>query len=127
MLVIATAAFGVAVPHQLAGLVLSLFLVAAAMLGIGVLISALSPTGRLGNAVGATLFFPLMFFAGLWVPRAQLPQLLRSISDFTPLGAGVRAVQDSIGGHWPATESLLVLVAYAAITGVLAVRLFRWQ
>jgi ABC-2 type transport system permease protein len=72
-------------------------------------------------------FFPLMFFAGLWVPRAEMPDLLRRISDFSPLGAGVRSLQDSIAGHFPPVSSLLVLVAYAAVCGFAAARTFRWE
>jgi ABC-2 type transport system permease protein len=126
MLVIATA-FGVPVPHQLAGLVVSLLLVAAATLGIGMLVTALSGSERVANAMALVVFFPLLFFAGLWVPRSKMNHVLHTISDYSPLGAGVRAVQGSIGGHWPATAALLVLVAYAIGCGAAAARLFRWQ
>ena len=61
--------------------------------------------------VGSLLFFPMMFFAGLWVPRAEMGSVLRGISDYTPLGALVAAVQRTTGrplaGHdrtcwcWP--------------------------
>lgn len=126
MLVIAIA-FGVPVPHQFAGFVISLLLVAAATLGIGMLVTALAGSERIANAAGLAIFFPLLFFAGLWVPRTKMNTVLRTISDYSPLGAGVRAVQASIGGHWPATAALLVLAGYAVGCGVMAARLFRWQ
>lgn len=127
MLVISVSAFGVAVPRQLPGFVLSLLLIAAAMLGLGVLIAALAPNAKVANGAGAATFFPLMFLAGLWVPRAQMPSLLRTISDYSPLGAGVHAVQDSIAGAWPTAQSLLVLVGYAVVLGWTATRTFRWE
>jgi len=37
-----------------------------------------------------------MFFAGLWVPQQVMPPVLRDISDYTPLGASVQAIQDSL-------------------------------
>jgi ABC-2 type transport system permease protein len=119
--------FGVTQPQQVAGFVLSLVLLGLATLGIGLLVAALSRTAKAANAVSFALFFPLMFLAGLWVPRALMPEILRTVSDYSPLGAGVRALQDSIAGHWPPAQSLLVLVAWAVITGGLAVRYFRWQ
>lgn len=127
ILLIVGIACGVPVPHQLAGFVLSLLFVALAVLGIGVLVTALTPSARLAQAVSTVILFPLMFFAGLWLPRAQMPPALRTVSDYTPLGAGVRAVQASIEGHWPSMVALLVLAGYALACGALATRVFRWE
>jgi ABC-2 type transport system permease protein len=125
--VVAVCAYDVRLPHQVAGFVVALLLVAAATTGLGVLVAAVAPSAKAANAMALALFFPLMFFAGLWIPRAAMPHVLRVISDYTPLGAGVHAVQDSIAGHWPATGSLLVPAAYAVVAGALAVRFFRWS
>ena len=61
----------------------------------------MAPTQRIAAAIGSLLFFPLMFFAGLWVPQAAMGAGLRDISHYTPLGAAVPAVQNAIAGHWP--------------------------
>jgi ABC-2 type transport system permease protein len=127
LLALAVGAYHVTLPHQLPGFVVSLLLVAAATTGIGLLVAALAPSGKAANAISMALFFPMMFLAGLWVPRAQMPGMLRTISDYSPLGAGVQAIQSSIAGHWPATQSLLVLVGYALVFCTLAVRTFRWE
>ncbi|MCK9924385.1 ABC transporter permease [Frankia sp. AgPm24] len=118
---------GVPLPGQFAGFVLTLALVAAAMLGIGLVLAALAPGEKAANALGLVVFFPLLFFAGMWIPRSQMPHVLRDISDVTPLGAGARAVQDCLDGRWPAAAALLVLAAYAVVCGVVAARRFRWQ
>lgn len=127
LLVVAVAAYGVAVPHQLPGFVLSLALVAAATTGLGLLVAGLAPSGKAANALSMALFFPLMFLAGLWIPRNEMPSALRTVSDYSPLGAGVRSVQSSIAGHWPPTAGLLVLAAYGVVFCGLAVRTFRWE
>ena len=119
--------FGVPLPGQPAGFLVTYVLAAAAMLGLGMLIAALAPTGRAAGVVGTMLFFPLMFFAGLWIPRAQMPASLLQISDFTPLGAAVQALQDSMGGSWPYPAGLAVLAGYAVVFTVAAARFFRWD
>ena len=119
--------FGVTVPRQVVGFGLTLLLLAAATVGLGLLVAAVARTGKAANAISFALFFPLMFLAGLWIPRPMMSGMLRSASDYSPLGAGVRGLQDSIVGHWPPAPSLLVLLAWAVVTGGLAIRFFRWQ
>lgn len=120
-------AFGVRLPQQMIGFVLVFLLAAAALFALGLLIAAIAPTGRMASGIGGILFFPLLFFAGLWVPRPQMPDLLRHISDFSPLGAAVQALQDTIQGQWPHPLPLLVMAVYAIVFGVAAVCLFRWE
>jgi ABC-2 type transport system permease protein len=127
LLVLAVSAYGVALPRQLGGFALSLVLIGAATTGIGLTVAAVAPTAKAANALSMALFFPLMFLAGLWVPRAQMPAPLRTVSDYSPLGAGVQAVQDSIAGQWPPATSLLVLAGYAVAFSAVAARTFRWE
>jgi ABC-2 type transport system permease protein len=68
-----------------------------------------------------------MFFAGLWAPRATMSPTLEKISDYTPLGAAVQALQDAMAGAYPHPRQLLVMLAYAVVCAVAATRLFRWQ
>jgi ABC-2 type transport system permease protein len=129
LLVIATGrvAFDVALPGQVAGFVLAYVLSAAGVFAIGLLVAALVPTGKAANSIGSLLFFPSMFFAGLWTPREVFPKVLQRIGDFTPLGAGERALHEAATGHWPHLLPLAVLLAYVVVFGAAAVRLFRWE
>jgi ABC-2 type transport system permease protein len=127
LLIIGRVAFDVALPRQGGGFLISLMLGGAGLFAIGLTIAARAPTGKVANAAGAITFFPLMFFAGLWVPRAVMPDVLRHISDYTPLGAAVQALQDSARGHWPNGPYLAVLAAYALVFGFAAIRWFRWE
>lgn len=126
VLLVARLAFGVALPEEPLAWILTLVLVAAAMLAVGLAIAAVSPTGKVAGAVGNILLFPLMFFAGLWVPLPVMPELLRRIGEFTPLGAGVEALQEAAAGQWPGAAHLAVLVAYVVVLSAVAARLFRW-
>ena len=127
ILAIGRLAFGVALPRHLPGFLAALVLLTSAMLAIGLLVTALAPTGRSASTIGAILFFLMMFFAGLWIPRALMTHPLRQISDYTPLGAGVRAIQDSVFAGGPSLSALAVLARQAVTFSVLAARFFRWQ
>jgi ABC-2 type transport system permease protein len=127
IVVISITAFGVSAPKSPGGLVLSYLLAVAGLFAIGLLISAVARTSSAVNVIGRVTFFPLMFFAGLWLPRALMPTVLLDISNFTPLGATVQAVQDSMQTGFPPIQPLLVLAAYAVVFGYLAKRFFRWE
>ncbi|PRY27603.1 ABC transporter permease [Pseudosporangium ferrugineum] len=127
VLIVGRVVFGVALPRQPAAFLLAFLLTAGAAFAIGLFIAALAPSGKAANAIGTLLFFPAMFFAGLWTPREAFPGFLRDIADLTPLGAGERAVHEATSGSWPAWGALAVLGAYVVVFGVAAARLFRWE
>jgi len=120
-------AYAVALPRQILGFLVALVLSAAALFAMGLFVAAIAPNSKAGNAIGSILFFPVMFFAGLWLPREGMPPLLRHISDYTPLGAGEQALHDTTAGSWPHIGSLAVLVAYVVIFGAAAAKFFRWD
>ena len=56
-----------------------------------------------------------------------MPAVLLDVSNYTPLGAAVEAIQDSIRTGFPPIAPLLVLAAYALVFAFLARRFFRWE
>ena len=120
-------AFGAPAPKSAGGLMLSMVLATAGLFPIGLVIAAMARTATGASVIGRLAFFPLMFFAGLWLPRAAMPGVLVDISNYTPLGAAVEAIQDSMLQGFPPAAPLLVLAAYAVAFGFLARRLFRWE
>ena len=114
-------------PKTFGGFILAIALTMCAMISLGTLITALAPSQRIAAAAGGLLLFPLMFFAGLWVPQAEMGAALRDVSHYTPLGAATPALQNAIAGSWPGTTHLLVLAGYALLLSGLATRLFRWE
>jgi ABC-2 type transport system permease protein len=127
LLAIGRLAFGVGLPNRWALYLLELALTITAMLALGVLIASLASNSRVANACGAIVFFPTMFFAGLWVPREAMGTVLRHISDFTPLGAGVGAMQGATRGAALAPSHLIVLLVYTVACVGLAIQSFRWE
>ncbi|TCP49922.1 ABC-2 type transport system permease protein [Tamaricihabitans halophyticus] len=127
VLAIARVAFDVALPEQLPGFLGAYLLSALAMLAIGLLVAAWAPSGKGAGAIGTVLLFPSMFFAGLWIPRASMNDVLRTISDLTPLGAAVQSLQDTTTGQLPQLLHLTVLLAWTVLAAGLAARYFRWE
>jgi len=119
--------FDIPWPQSLVWFALSFLLAAAALLGIGLLIGAIVPTASAGQTTGMLLYFPLLFFAGVYIPLEVMPEGVRVISEYTPAGAAVQALSDSWVGTVPAASSLLVMASYALATGLVASWLFRWE
>ncbi len=121
------AAFGVALPRNLPGFVLSVVLGGAGLLAIGLLVAAVAPTARAATGIGMLLFFPSMFLAGIYFPREAFPPVLQRVSDLSPLGAALEAVRDTWSGDAPQPLHLVTMAAYVLVAGGLAARAFRWE
>jgi ABC-2 type transport system permease protein len=127
LIVVSIAAFGLDVPKNPGALVLAIVLSIAALFAIGLCIAAVARTGVAARAIGAAAFYPMLFFSGMWFPRELMSGALQDISNLTPLGAAVEAIQDSMQGQFPPAESLLVLAGYALVFTLIARRFFRWE
>lgn len=127
VLAVARLAFDVSLPENLLAYALAYLLAALATFALGLLVAALAPSGASASAIGLVLFFPMLFFAGLWIPRASMNDVLLTISDFTPLGAGVQSLQDATAGGWPQLLHVVVMVGWVIVAGGVAARYFRWE
>jgi ABC-2 type transport system permease protein len=119
--------FGAAAPKNPGGLVLALAGSIAALFAIGLTIAAAARTAGAARGLTALAFYPLMFFSGLYIPMQLLPGVFGDISHFTPLGAAVEAMEDSMWQGFPPAAPLLVLAGYAAVFGFGAKRFFRGE
>jgi ABC-2 type transport system permease protein len=125
--VAARLAYGVPLPEQFGGFILTLLLAVMALMGIGLCIASVAKTTRVAHGLGALSFYPMMFFAGLWVPIPQMSPVLQHISHATPLGAAATAMTDTLGGTFPPLLYLGILAGWAVGSGLVARRLFRWE
>ncbi|APU16900.1 MULTISPECIES: ABC transporter permease [Actinoalloteichus] len=127
VIVVARFAFDSPLPANPLGLVLVVVLLAVSLFGIGLLVCALAPNSRMASGVATFIYFPVMFFAGVWAPRDTMSDLLRTISDLTPIGAGVQLLQDTYQGGWPVLGAVAVVVAYGVVLIGIAAKTFRWD
>jgi ABC-2 type transport system permease protein len=127
LLVVGIAALSLDPPKNLLGFLVAYVLTMASLFAVGLCIAAFVPNDAVAQLIGALLFFGLLFFGGLWIPRPLMPPELITISNATPLGASVGAMQDAMQGSFPSLQSILVLTAYTLVLGYLAVRWFKWE
>ncbi len=119
--------FGTPYPEHVPGFLASLALGIAALFAIGLLVAAVAPTAKAGQAIGMALFFPSLFLGGVYVPRETMPPVLRDAGDYSPLGATLKTMRDSWTGAQPHVAQLAIMAAYAVAAGLAATRLFRWE
>ncbi len=120
-------AFGLELPENVPGFLLAYLLTVTSLFAVGLCIAAFVRSDAVANGIGGILFFALLFFGGLWIPRPLMPPVLINISNWTPLGASVDALQRAMQRLFPSLQSLLVLMAYTVVFGYLAVRYFKWE
>ena len=114
-------------PRNTGGFALIFLLGAWAMLGLGMVIASLFHNAKVAAGFGSFLFFVMQFFAGLWLPRPNMPTWLRDISNYTPSGAAVQGLTDCSIGRWPSALYIIVLAVWGAVASRLAIRFFSWE
>ena len=127
VLAVARLGYGVFLPRQLAGFALSVLLTLAALLAMGLCVAALAPTVKAAQVLGTVLFYPTLFFSGLWYPVPLMTPWLQHVAHATPLGAAWDAMATAAVGHWPPALPLVTLAIYAVVFGLAAARFFRWE
>jgi ABC-2 type transport system permease protein len=125
-LVVAQVAFGIVRPEQLAVVLGAFVLGLLSLFSLGMFLSALVNKPSTANAVASLVYFPLLFLAGLWTPGPIMPDIVRQIGQFTPMGAAAQAMDEGwFGTEFPMLQ-YVVMAAWTVVLMPLAVRLFRW-
>ncbi len=123
----ASVVLDVPTPASWGGVLVALALAAGALFSIGLLIGALARTNSAAQGISMVAWLPIMVLAGLWFPREAMPETMRRLSDLSPGGAGVDAVQQAWFGVGAPGASLAVLAGFTVLIGSVAVMLFRWE
>jgi ABC-2 type transport system permease protein len=98
-----------------------------AFAGIGLTLAGRLP-GEINLAAQNGLYLVLLLLGGMVIPFAKLPGVVRAIAHALPSGALADVLRDALSnaGTQP-TRSWVVLCIWAAITPLIAARLFRWD
>ena len=102
-------------------------LIGLAFSGLGLITTALAKSYDFFIFYFTLLVTPMMFVSGVFYPRNALPPLVQRVAEFLPLTRGADLARGLTLGQPMAHPLLdvLVLVGYAALSVLLAVRLIR--
>lgn len=107
---------------------LTLPLAITSIFGIGLIIGGVMRKASTATGVGMLIYFPLLFFAGLWTPGPVMPETLQTIATWMPLGGAGQAMTTAWfdDGPFP-VEQFVSMGAWSVVTFAIAVKVFRWR
>jgi hypothetical protein len=88
----------------------------------------LGAKGERASDLGALIYFPSLMFSGVWVPLDVMPDWMREIGLYLPLGGAAQGLTTGWFGNegFPPAQ-VLVLAAWTLVLFPLGVKLFRWE
>lgn len=126
LIVVAVPTHDVVAPESTASVIGGFLVVALCFAAVGVLLGAVLPSARAAQALGVLLWFVLLILGGAGPPPEVLTGAMGTIGDFTLLRQAIEVMQDGWLGLDPG-QSWLIVAAATLISGLLAIRFFRWE
>jgi ABC-2 type transport system permease protein len=108
-------------------MVIVMFLGTASFVGVGIVLSTVAPDQETANVMASLLQLPMMFLCGIMFPIEQLPSWMQLIGKALPLYYAADALRKVVilnASMNLIMPDMVTLVAYAAVTMMLAVPLF---
>ena len=120
---------GMPLPDHLVDLWLAFTLVSFAFLGLGLVIAMLADNVPAVQALGQSIFLPMLIIGGVAVRLESLPAWAQHVSAFFPGRYAVEAIQVTVNGNGlgDARFSLLALLLIGFAGCLAGAKLFRWD
>lgn len=132
LIVIGGAAYGATVPGRtIPAVILTVALGSATFCLLGYALASLISSEDSAQPVTQAVMLPLYFISGIFVPTDFIPRWLTQIADIFPVRHLAQALLKAFNPHTTgagfAWNHLLLLLVWAAVGLVVAVRRFDWQ
>ena len=101
-----------------------------AFLSIGLLVGAVAKTQQAATALANLIILPMAFLGGAFIPLTFAPQWIQQVSYVMPLRylvVGMQNVMSRGDGPASALPAMAILLGFAAVLTLIAVRVFRWD
>lgn len=125
LMLVGAIGFDVPMPAHPVDFILTFLLGLSALFTLGLLLAALVPNSRSATAAGFVFFIPTLFFAGVYAPRAFLPDFVVDFGGFFP--PSVQALEDSWTGAGANPWHLVTMAAIVLVIGPITAKVFRWD
>ncbi len=122
--------YHMALPQHPLDLVVAFTCTAFAFIGIGLIIASLANSMGSVQALGQSLFLPMIMIGGVGVPARMLPGWAQEVSLFLPGRYAVDAIANSFSAEEGVAKALFNLVSLAVIgvaSTMVGWKLFRWE
>lgn len=108
---------------------LAFFLSFLSLVSIGFIIASLCRTSKTAFAVSYIVFFPMMFFSGIFFPIKKLPVWLNSLGTFIPTTHTLKLLRGLWFGESPHIflEEILILLGVMVLGFIISMKAFRWE
>jgi hypothetical protein len=118
---------GMPIPVHPFALWVAFTVVSFAFLGLGLLIATVADTVTAAQALGQSVFLPMLILGGVAVPLETMPEWVHHLSAFLPGRYAVAVIDQSVAGEtlgagWFSVASLVLMGAAAFLAGA---KLFR--
>ncbi|MBB5158725.1 ABC transporter permease [Saccharopolyspora phatthalungensis] len=130
LLVFGALVFGAPVRGSLVLLVVVVVLGALVFAGLGLLVAARTPNLQTASGLLSAATLPMYVGSGIFFPVSRFPDALQPVVKALPLTTAndtIRAVMLDGAGLVAVSGNLLILLAWAAGSFLIAVRIFRWS
>ncbi|MCI2427516.1 ABC transporter permease [Candidatus Acetothermia bacterium] len=130
LVALAMGVYGASLAGSPVSFLASFVLVFLSLAAIFLFIPAVARSERTAIAISQIIFFPMMFFSGVFIPLDRLPDWIRSyISPFLPVTYGVELLQRLwLGTPFDdLTREVFILLGVLCLGLVIAARTFRWE
>jgi ABC-2 type transport system permease protein len=117
-----TAAWWMSIPLVVCGIL--------AFMSIGLLVGAIAKTQQAATSIANLVILPMAFLGGAFLPLDFAPNWVRDASYVMPLRYLVTGMQDVMARGESATAALPaigILLGFALVVSLIAVRAFRWD
>ncbi len=103
--------------------------VSLSLFALGFVLASVAPGVRSAQAIGMTVFYPMIFLSGAAIPRDLLPAPVQRAAVVIPLTHAVTLLQSLwLGEPWRAHVVETGVLAVLGVVGVLvSARTFRWE
>lgn len=101
-----------------------------AFLGMGLLLVSAVKKGATAIAIINIINLPIIFLSDLFIPVASMPEVIRSVAEFSPVYLFVNAMRAVTQDEFAISDLMVtsvMLIAVSVLTLVVSSKLFQWR